>query len=116
MDHQGSLWDLGSPDMPARQPPAQQHSATSVAAAEAIKPVLNQLEKKVLDWIAEQGDYGATRQEVEFGTWLPGDTVRPRVVDLLKYGLIEETTETRPTTSGRLAFVLKVKNGNSNGK
>jgi len=89
-----------------KKPPAQRHSATSVEAAQAIEPRAATLRRRVLDYLRECGDRGATRQEVEAALGMSGNTVRPRVCELMEMGLVQETTETRLTPSGRRAFVL----------
>jgi hypothetical protein len=107
-DHQGSLWDLGSPDMPPRQPPAQRHSETSVAAAESIRPFMNALQQKVLDYLRECGTKGATDEEGIEVTGLCQNTYRPRRIELCDMGLVVKSWDTRPTRSGRAAVVWKV--------
>ncbi len=52
---------------------------------------------------------GLTRDEIEVVTEISGNTVRPRVVELVKAGRIEEsTTEWRNTRLGCRAAVLQV--------
>ena len=82
-------------------------SATSEAAAEAIKPVTGKLRKRVFEEIARRGQWGSTRQEVEINLQMSGDTVRPRFLELADKGLIEKAGMTRPTTSHRLAEVWR---------
>lgn len=49
---------------------------------------------------------GLTRQEIEDRTGLDGNTVRPRVCELVKSSLLVEDGRTRPTRSGKPARVL----------
>lgn len=86
-------------------PPAQQHSATSVEAAEAIKPRVNELQQLVLRFMAERGDDGATDEEGIEGTGLAPNTFRPRRIELVSAGMVKDSGKTRPTKSGRAATV-----------
>lgn len=86
-------------------PPFQRHSATSLAAAEAIQPKLNSLQWHVLHQIKLTKLYGATDEEVCGTTGLSGNTVRPRRIELLRKGLIRDSGRTRATASGRQAVV-----------
>ena len=88
-------------------PPHQRHSQTSREAAETIEPKAATLRRMVLDFIRGQGEHGATRQEIEAGLVMSGNTVRPRVCELMEMGLVVETDITRNTPSGRRAFVLR---------
>ena len=88
--------------------PAQRHSPTSVAAAASIQAQLPRLRRVVLDYIAAQGEAGASDNEIIEGTGLSGSTVRPRRIELTRMGLIVEAG-TRLTASGRQAVCWKVK-------
>ena len=52
------------------------------------------------------GARGATREEIQDKLELSGDTVRPRVCELLKAGLIKLAGMTRKTKCGKQAEVL----------
>lgn len=80
-------------------------SQTSRNAATAIEPHAETQRRSVLDYLRSVD--GATRQEIETATGICGDAVRPRVAELRKAHLVIETTDTRLTTSGRRAFVLR---------
>jgi len=84
---------------------AQRHSRTSVEAGEKIKPVLNFLERKVLEFFQAKGDAGATDEEAQEGTGLGGSTERPRRTSLVEHGLLRDSGRTRRTRSGRQAVV-----------
>lgn len=86
-------------------PPAQQHSPTSVAAAEAIAPVAATLRRLVLEAIAVAGADGLTDEEVIQKTGIQPSTARPRRIDLVRAGLVRDSRQTRKTTSGRSATV-----------
>jgi hypothetical protein len=81
-------------------------SATSKAAAEGIRESRTRLVTQVFNYIDSKRTHGATRDEVERALRIPGNTVRPRVAELLKLTLIRETDRTRETRSGRMAAVL----------
>ena len=78
---------------------------TSRDAAAAIREHLGRLECRVLVYIAGRAD-GATREEIGAALTMKGDTVRPRVAELVARKLVRENGETRRTTSGRRAAVL----------
>jgi len=92
-------------------PPAEPHapyvvgSATSREAAEEIKPHVNALQAQVLDFIRDQGDYGATDPEVCEQTGLRPDTARARRCELRDAGLVRDSAQRRLTDSGRQAVV-----------
>lgn len=86
--------------------PPTNHTPTSDAAAVAIEPSAATLRGVVLRFIEQQGNYGATREEIQLGTGLGGDTVRPRVWELEKAALVKGSGITRPTKSGKQAEVL----------
>lgn len=89
--------------------PAATSSDTSVEAAIAIAPRLNHLQAFVLNTIRCAGHRGMTRDEIETTVSLRGNTIRPRVKELLSQGAIVVGPETRVTASGRRAEVLIAK-------
>ncbi len=88
-------------------PPYQRHSATSAAAAAAIAPHLNPLQGRVLGAI-RHASHGLTDEAIGHVTDLPGNTVRPRRIELLRKGLIRDSGKTRATASGRQAVVWEL--------
>ena len=66
----------------------------------------------ILSFIRERGDYGATREEIQVWFKLSGDSVRPRVKELLGQAKgwtaprIRVSGVTRKTVSGNRAEVL----------
>lgn len=96
----GRLEQLGLFDRPA---PYQRPSATSKAAAEAVKPHSASYRGIVLAFIRAKGSAGATNEEIAAGTLLQIQTVCPRVVELREARLITDSGTTRPTQSGRQA-------------
>jgi len=91
----------------AQDPPAQQHSRTSVEAAEAIRPSTNRLRQRVLEYIEACGPAGATDDECQAALGMNGSTQRPRRLELAQMRLITQSG-TRRTVSGRAATVWVV--------
>jgi hypothetical protein len=85
--------------------PAQRHSATSVAAAEAMKPSAAKQRADVLRAITAAGTAGLTDEECQKATGLNGSSQRPRRVELFTAGLVNHAGRTRKTDSGRDAAV-----------
>ncbi|CAB4139986.1 hypothetical protein UFOVP397_22 [uncultured Caudovirales phage] len=86
---------------------AQRHSDTSLAAAKAIKPNSAALRAAVLNVIAARGS--ATDEEIQIELGIPGDTQRPRRVELCEVGRVVDSGLRRRTKRGRLAAVWIIK-------
>lgn len=92
----------------ARPAPAQQHSITSMRAADSLDATtLNRLHRQVLAFLEARPE-GATDEEIIAGTGLNPSTARPRRIELARRGLVVEAG-TRKTRSGRMACVWRVK-------
>lgn len=100
---QQNLFDLSHPDMP----PAQRHSPTSVAAAEAIRPHVSRLERQVLEYFAGRGDEGATDLECQQALGMEPGTQRARRIALWyrSPSFIADSKRTAPTKTGRQATI-----------
>lgn len=85
--------------------PAQAHSDTSVAAADAIRPSATVIRSRVLRAIVAAGEAGATDEELQDGLVLSGSTQRPRRVELVAQGAVVDSGIRRKTRSGRQAVV-----------
>ena len=86
--------------------PAQQHSRTSMAAADSLDPdTLNKLQAKVLATI-QAAPAGLTDEEIAARLNMNPSTERPRRIELQKRGFIEQAG-TRRTASGRQAAVWR---------
>jgi hypothetical protein len=81
---------------------------TTFAAARAITSRAATLRARVFVFILEQGERGATLEEIEQGMGMPGNTVRPRRVELEEKGWVKDSGMTRETRSGRKAIVWVV--------
>jgi hypothetical protein len=87
-------------------------AATSRAAAKAVRPGFAARSRRlILDAVEASMPDGLTREELEDRLRLAGNTVRPRVWELLASGALVESGRTRPTRSGRDAAVLIVPEG-----
>ena len=80
-------------------------SATSKAAAEAIRPEAGTLSAAVFAFIVGTGERGATDAEIQRGLRIEGNTQRPRRRALQQRGLIIDSGHRRKTPAGRLAAV-----------
>lgn len=91
-------------------PPPHNGKATSKEAAAKVFRKTWYYREKIHAFLITCGDKGATRQEIERGLGpvlgLKGDTIRPRVLELIERGLVVETTVCRATSSGCSAKVL----------
>lgn len=92
-------------------PPHVRHSSTSQAAAEAIAPKVNALQRQILA-VVRQHPLGLTRDQIEELTGLPHTTSSARVRELFLKGLLETRIDPatgvsyrRPTRSGKPAEV-----------
>lgn len=91
----------------ARPAPAQQHSVTSMAAADSMnRSTLNRLQRLIYDYVSDQPG-GATDEEIAAACGLNPSTERPRRIELQRRGLLVEAG-TRKTASGRMACVWRV--------
>lgn len=89
--------------------PPHEQAPTSHAAAVAILPHVNALQRRVYDYIRSRGEHGATDEEIKLALGLRGSTVRPRRCELHEKGLVVDTRRTRPTVTGRQATVWVAK-------
>lgn len=79
------------------------YSDTSRSAAQAIRPDTSRLRIKVLAAIVTGG--GLTDEEGIDATGLSPSTYRPRRIELVETGRVQDSGETRLTRSGRKAVV-----------
>jgi predicted ArsR family transcriptional regulator len=83
-------------------------TSTSIAAAESKTGSAHTDRLTIYQAIKAAGIDGLTRDEIAERTGLNPNSVRPRVVELIKLGAIEEAGEQRHTATGRAAKVLTV--------
>jgi hypothetical protein len=88
-------------------PPAQRHSPTSLEAAESIRPITGALRIRVLEFLRQCGELGATDEEIlqALGQEMGANTLRPRRIELVRMGAVLDSGRTRKTASGRKAVV-----------
>ena len=86
--------------------PFQSHSQTSKDAALHNQPRSGTQRRNILDFLVGQGDTGATRQEIAGCLGMSDDSVRPRIVELMKGGWVQASAFTRPTPLGEQAEVV----------
>jgi predicted ArsR family transcriptional regulator len=70
-----------------------------------IRPAAHTLRQQVFLYVLNQGSMGATLEEIEHALQLPGNTVRPRRIELEEKGFVIDSKKTRKTASGRSAIV-----------
>lgn len=85
-------------------PPAIRASATSVKAARRASRT-EETRRAILAFIVDEGDFGATDEEIQIALKISGNAERPRRRELEKAGLINASSSTRMTTCGREAMV-----------
>lgn len=83
-------------------------SDTSRAAAESIEHELGRLQRLVLDFVSLRL-HGATCDEAELALSLKHQTASARFRELAELGVIVDSGERRPTSSGRKAIVWKLR-------
>ena len=83
----------------------QSHSATSRTAAAKILATADTLRGDVYRFIVKFKAWGATDEEMQLGLGMNPSTQRPRRVELVEMGVIEDSQTQRRTTSGRWAVV-----------
>jgi hypothetical protein len=83
--------------------PYQPHSPTSRAAADEIVSEASRLRRRVLAHVLLSA--GSTDEEGQDALNMPGNTYRPRRVELEQAGKVRASGQHRTTKSGRLAVV-----------
>lgn len=83
------------------------HSATSKAAADAIKPNAETLRAKVRE-LLEFYTAGLTDEQMQTMLKMNPSTQRPRRVELVRSGVVKDSGRTAPTKSGRQATIWVV--------
>ena len=89
-------------NMPA---PSNGTETSHLSALSWTPDSLNRLRRAVYDYILDQGEQGATDQEVQRALELPSQTECPRRWELVKGGLVKNSGKRRRTQSQRSAVV-----------
>lgn len=84
--------------------PHQAHSETSRAAAAQYLPHARTARERVY-WTISASENGMTDEEVQDALGMNPSTQRPRRVELVEIGIVEDSGRTRPTRSGMDAVV-----------
>jgi len=84
------------------------HTETSRQAAEAVRPIASELERRVYQYLASCGILGATDEQIQEALGMDGNSERPRRKSLEQKGYVRDSGLKRPTRSGRLATVWVV--------
>ena len=98
------LPDPGAPALGKFQRPGDA-SETQIPAAVEAYPSSGTWRRLVLNVIAAADPYGATDEEMQTHLHLNPSTQRPRRVELVEMGWIEDSGRRRATRSGRAAVV-----------
>lgn len=93
-------------DLMGKRPPCS-NDTTSREAAESIAPKTHSLRAMVYQTLTLWG--GKTCDELCEMLDIEGNTMRPRIRELVIAGLVEDSGETRPSSSGRKAIVWRVR-------
>jgi predicted ArsR family transcriptional regulator len=86
--------------------PGSQPRDTSEAAADSMRDSAPTLRAKALEVIRRRP---STADEVAYALDVTVLSARPRVTELFKMGLIEDSGDRRPNSSGRNAVVWRMK-------
>ena len=85
--------------------PCQRDSQTSFEAAESMAGGAGSIRRWVFRAILEAGPGGLTDDEIQTRLEINPSTERPRRIELVALGLVEDSGRTRPTRSGRRAVI-----------
>jgi hypothetical protein len=101
MDKQLSFFDRPE----GRPVPALKRTDTRREAADSMGRDAPRLRRLVWEYIAAQGQAGATDQECQEALNLESNTQGPRRIELAKSGHVADSGQRRPTRKGRNAIV-----------
>lgn len=107
VDH-GEDFVIGNVEAPRNTVGPNNGTSTSKSAAQVNFPRNGTQKHKILALLKRKEGYGATREEIGLALGLSGDTVRPRVAELLEGRWVEaaKPLTTRKTQAGNDAEVL----------
>lgn len=81
------------------------NDSTSRHAAYSMKPFAKGQAKIIIECLVKLRNRGGTTQELETILGISGNSLRPRLIQLEKKGMVFRNGLTRPTESGCLALV-----------
>jgi hypothetical protein len=85
--------------------PGHRHVDTSIAAAEALAPVLGRLQQMARLAICNAGARGLTADELAARLRMNRWSIQPRTTELRRKGLIRDSGQRRPNCTGKMAIV-----------
>ena len=85
--------------------PGHKNVETSIAAADALAPKLGRLQQLAFGPIRDAGAHGLTTDELEDLLGFQRCSLRPRASELRRKGLIRDSGQRRPNSTGKLAIV-----------
>ncbi len=94
------------------EPPTARHRPTSVAAGRRIRLPAKTFRGRVLDALR---DGPKTDDELCVATGLRDNSVRPRRVELVREGLVEDSGDVRPTRTGHDAIIWRLREQQESG-
>lgn len=85
--------------------PGHRNVDTSVAAADALAPNLGRLQRMAMGAIRDAGAHGLTANELAALLNMDRWSIQPRTSELKRKGLIRDSGQRRPNSTGKLAIV-----------
>lgn len=85
--------------------PGHRNVDTSIAAAEALAPKLGRLQRMAENAIREAGWLGLTADELAERLGMDRWSIQPRTSELKRKGLIRDSGQRRPNSTGKRAIV-----------
>ena len=85
--------------------PGHRNVETSVAAADALAPKLGRLQRMAEGAIREAGWLGLTADELAERLGMDRWSIQPRTSELKRKGLIRDSGQRRPNSTGKRAIV-----------
>jgi DNA-binding transcriptional regulator LsrR (DeoR family) len=85
--------------------PVYRNVETSVAAANSLSPKLGRLQRMAEGAIRDAGEHGLTADELAARLNMDRWSIQPRTSELKRKGLIRDSGQRRPNSTGKLAIV-----------
>jgi len=85
--------------------PGHRDVETSIAAADALAPKLGRLQRLAEGTIRNPGTHGLTADELAARLDTDRWSIQPRTSELKRKGLIQDSGQRRPNSTGKLAIV-----------
>ena len=85
--------------------PGHRNVDTSIAAADALAPRLGRLQRMSQSAICDAAEQGLTADELAARLDMDRWSIQPRTSELKRKGLIRDSGQRRPNTTGKLAIV-----------